>query len=261
MKKLVLLVDESLTVQKVVALTLDRNRFHVAYAKSRAEVLRQFSENVPDVVLVSDQVPDITAATFPREVETWLARRAPTPPFVLITAQEGVDARQYAATLKKPFSPQRLLQTVTDLLPKAPPTVATPVAPPRGVEAATEDLGEQRLARIFNDAFSDEARLVRETFEGPAPARPEPTARPAAPPPPTVDLRPSATEKVLGAGDSLAYKAALESRVAQALSGDVLDAVVERVLNRILPPIVERIVEERLDRLLKEQEHFLDLKQ
>ena len=68
-------------------------------------------------------------------------------------------------------------------------------------------------------------------------------------------------EKVLGAGDSLAYKAALESRVAQALSGDVLDAVVERVLNRLLPPIVERLVEERLDRLLKEQEHFLDLKQ
>lgn len=259
MKKLVLLVDESLTVQKVVALTLDRNRFQVAYAKSRAEVLRQFSENVPDVVLVSDQVPDLPAATFPREVETWLARRAPTPPFVLITAQEGADARQYAATLKKPFSPQKLLQTVTDLLPKAAPTAAPSPVASRGQDESTEDLGEQRLQRMFNESFSDEARLVRETFENPA-ARPE-TPRAVGTAAPAVELRPTATEKVLGAGDSLAYKAALESRVQQALNGDVLDAAVERVLNRILPPIVERLVEERLDRLLKEQEHFLDLKQ
>jgi len=270
MKKLVLLVDESLTVQKVVALTLDRNRFQVAYAKSRAEVLRQFAETVPDVVLVSDQVPDLPATTFPREIETWLARRAPTPPFILITAQEGADARQYAATLKKPFSPQRLLQTVTDLLPKT-ASAASPTAPNRGPESAADDLGEQRMARMFNDTFSDEARLVRETFEAPTSHRPESAGQAgyrndAAPranhnAAASVELRGSATEKVLGAGDSLAYKAALESKVQQALNGDVLDSAVERVLNRILPPIVERLVEERLDRLLKEQEHFLDLKQ
>ncbi len=40
MRKRVLLIDESLTVQKVVALTLDKSRFSILYAKTRAEAMR-----------------------------------------------------------------------------------------------------------------------------------------------------------------------------------------------------------------------------
>src|SRR5262245_56759285 len=159
MKKRVLLVDESLTVQKVVALTLDRNRYQVSYAKSRSEAMRLIVETVPDLILVSDQVPDIAAASFPREVETWLARRAPVPPMVLITSQDVREMRQYAGVLKKPFSPQSLQAMVAQHA--RPDQESEPAVKPA---SGGEDMEDQRLQVIFNEAFADEAKLVRETF-------------------------------------------------------------------------------------------------
>ena len=58
----------------------------------------------------------------------------------------------------------------------------------------------------------------------------------------------------------MAYKAVLETKVTDRLSGQDLDAIVERVLTRIVPPIVERLVQERLDKLLGEHEQFMELK-
>src|SRR5215212_4572112 len=97
MKKRVLLVDESLTVQKVVALTLDRHRFAILYAKSRAEAMKLITESPPELILVSDHVADITASSFPKEVEAWMGRDQGLPPVVLITGQDIKEHRHYAA--------------------------------------------------------------------------------------------------------------------------------------------------------------------
>jgi len=165
MRKRVLLIDESLTVQKVVALTLDKSRFSILYAKTRAEAMRLVVENAPQLILVSDQVPDINIGAFPKEVEVWLNRRAPVPPILLITAQDLKEVRHYSAVLKKPFSPQNLQKLVTEKTNigdagEAP--AKQPMAPPG---SNPEDFEDQRLQKIFNDAFSDESRLVRETLE------------------------------------------------------------------------------------------------
>ncbi len=284
MKKRVLLVDESLTVQKVVALTLDKNRYAVSYAKTKPEAMKLVIEQTPDLILVSDQVPELQAASFPREVEAWLARRAPTPPCILITGQDLREMRHYVAVLKKPFSPQTLQSLVTEH-----GTVA-PQPPPRP-QLSQEEIEDHRLQKIFNDAFADEAKLVRETFENeeltaemPRPLREEMQAARAprsAPPPPTrlqpVPPPPAATggrdlwgpssvgasggqEDVLGQADSMAYKAVLENQVQEKIEREDLEAIVAKVLDRMLPPIVEKLVEERLDRLMKEQEQFVDLK-
>lgn len=162
MKKRVLLVDESLTVQKVVALTLDKARHSVSYAKSRAEAMKLVVENPPDLILVSDQVPDINVGSFPREVETWLARKAPTPPILLITAQDLREMRHYAGVLKKPFSPQTLQKLVGAHAGRDDGQPAG--APPPSAAQGNEEFEDQRLQKIFNEAFADEAKLVRETF-------------------------------------------------------------------------------------------------
>lgn len=289
MKKRVLLVDESLTVQKVVALTLDKNRYAVSYAKTKPEAMKLVIEHAPDLILVSDQVPELQAASFPREVEAWLARRAPTPPCILITGQDVREVRHYVAVLKKPFSPQTLQNLVTEH------GVVAPQPPPRQV-VNQEDVEDQRLQKIFNDAFADEAKLVRETFENeeltaemPRPLReaPEPPVarreprpqaqpptrlQPVPPPPPAsgrddlwgpASVAPAASghsDVVLGQADSMAYKAVLENQVQEKIEREDLEAIVSKVLERMLPSIVERLVEERLDRLMKEQEQFVDLK-
>ncbi len=164
MRKRVLLIDESLTVQKVVALTLDKSRFSILYAKTRAEAMRLVVENAPQLILVSDQVTDINVGAFPKEVEVWLNRRAPVPPILLITAQDLKEVRHYAAVLKKPFSPQHLQKLVTEKT-----NIGDTGEAPKGAMAPPgsnpEDFEDQRLQKIFNDAFSDESRLVRETLE------------------------------------------------------------------------------------------------
>src|SRR5688500_18899531 len=148
MKKKILLIDESLTIQKVVALTLDRARYHVAYAKSRAEAVKLVMEAFPELILVSDQIPDVQLATFPREVENWALRgNYPAPAVVLITSQDPEQvpvARHYAGVLKKPFSPQTLLALVT----AHSPNLDEPFTEP--------NFEDQRLQKAFNEAFNDE---------------------------------------------------------------------------------------------------------
>ncbi len=200
MRKRVLLIDESLTVQKVVALTLDKSKFSILYAKTRAEAMRLVIENAPQLILVSDQVTDINVGAFPKEVEVWLNRRAAVPPLILITAQDIKDVRHYAAVLKKPFSPQILQKLVAEKAALGEVSDAPKASPPPS-NSNPEDYEDQRLQKIFNEAFSDESRLVRETFEN------EPTSSyslapeaPTAPPPQnskpqwTPPLRPSAPQ-------------------------------------------------------------------
>jgi len=274
MKKRILLIDGSLTVQKVVSLTLDKGRYHVVYAKSRVEAVQQINEATPDVILVSDQVTDITIPSFPKELETWLGRTHEIPPIVLITAQDIKEIRHYAGVLKKPFSPQALQALVQKF------TLDNPTA--SGLGAPEEDFEDQRLQKIFNDTFNDEANLVRATFENEVEqedvtqvgvstqrpsandsnslwASPVPAARPAAPSPRPAPVRPSKAP-VMGAEDSMAYKAVLEREVEGKLSSRDLDEMVDKLLNKLVPPIVERLVQERLDKLMKEQDDYLELK-
>ncbi len=290
MRKRVLLIDESLTVQKVVALTLDKSKFSILYAKTRAEAMRLVIENAPQLILVSDQVSDINVGAFPKEVEVWLNRRAPVPPLILITAQELKEVRHYTAVLKKPFSPQHLQKLVADK------TVGIEVPQPPKPSAAMgstnpEDFEDQRLQKIFNDAFSDESRLVRETLESeatgsyaasadrevtandpPMPETLEPSAaqgqwapqirHPGAKNEPArvVPVPPKPAAEVMGSADSHAFKATLENKVEHRINEADLQAVVEKVLEKMLPPIVEKLVQARLDALMKDQEQFLELK-
>ncbi len=299
MKKRVLLIDESLTVQKVVALTLDKSRYAVSYAKSRTEAMTFVADSPPNLILVSDQVTDVTVPSFPKEVEAWLGRNHRPPPIILITGQDLKEMRHYAGVLKKPFSPQALQTLVTE---HTAGVSATPEAS-LGAKAQSSAQEDANLQSRFNETFNDEAKLTRETFETevpddneatllniPAPssarAQPQRTAAPPAaddslwsnnpppapaprapaPPPPATQARrvPEApvapSGDIMRAEDSMAYKGMLESQVESTLARENLSEIVQKVLDRMVPPIVERLVQERLDQLMRDQEDFVDLK-
>lgn len=266
MKKKILLIDESLTVQKVVALTLDKNRYALTFAKSRAEVTKLLLENPPDLILLSDQVGEFNAASFPKEMETWLGGVREAAPVILITAQDIKEQRHYAGVLRKPFSPQALQDLVQEWV--------------KPETDSAGDLEDERLQKIFNDTFADESTLVRETFRAEVEAE-EPTGfkevrgRGATDPMSTSlwEINPPTPK---GAAESDGWSKRTTAEVAKSspkgsehvsdadlekfLSSQRIDEVVDRVLSRVVPPIVEKLVNERLDKLLKEQEQFLELK-
>lgn len=258
MKK-ILLVDDSVTVQKVVSLSLDKSRYALSYAKSRLEAIKLIHEVSFDLVLVSDKISELTAGTFPSEVEVALRGR-PVPPMVWVTTQELNQMHGFAGVLKKPFTPQDLKAIVVGL------TEGEDIQERR--LGGPGDLEEERLAKMFNETFSDESRLVSETLkdEGTPPSEDsrmhpkgweEKNARLWA------DATPAKTEN----GDSLwgtqsAAKPdlqAMESKLESEL-GPRLDEALDRWLLKRVPPIVERLVHERLDKLLLEAEQQFEIK-
>jgi DNA-binding response OmpR family regulator len=282
MKKRILLIDESLTVQKVVALTLDKGSYQLLYARNRQEAIKAIVDQPVDIILLSEMVSGLSWQSFPKELESWLGRSVTPPPAVLITGQEMKEAKHYAAILKKPFSPVALKAIVEEHL--------------GGSEMGLgrEPQGESRednLQRTFNRAFSDEEELVRQTFDDESHGDKLPTTAaelwqsdgpkekmlsqrvPGEPKENTEDLwgtqnnsnRATMEElnmmeqrsPVLTSEDSMAYKSVLENEVKSRIQNQDLQQMVERALAEMLPPIVERLVQERLDRLLQEHEESL----
>jgi len=268
----------------VVSLTLDRSRYELSIAHNRREALTLIRDIKPHLVFVSDRVSDITASSFPREAEALLAKDMSIPPFILISQTDAKNTKNFVAVLKKPFSPQELQQLVSvHALASKEPT--SDIFEDRGdVE------GADPLQKMFDRSFSDEARLVKETLEGdlmnsyekdPAHDRTPPpavsveelwhdrsirTAPPPKAPEPVSELwstrpgGPKPTEEVLGTAESVAFKESLQSRVEDRLKETDLLEIVDKVLEKVVPPIVERLVQERLDKLLQEQERFVETK-
>jgi CheY-like chemotaxis protein len=246
MKK-ILLIDSSVTVQKVVSLTLDKTQFDLRFAKNRTEAMQNLFEFKPQLVFVSDQMQDISAQTFPKEAEVWLSQKgiAILPPMVMISSQENAQPKNYTAVLKKPFTPQALQVLIADQL--------------RAKESSFNETHNQ-----FNETFNDEAAMMSETFQVPSePEKPEDT---------WVGPEPVASSAQLPSNSSLWNQQTTEPprakenvkvehlKVEQDLKTNELQKVVENTLNKILPAIVEKMVKERLDSLLKEQETFLEIK-
>lgn len=150
----ILLIDDSLTVQKVVALTLDEPHFEVRYAKSRGDAMRAINERPVDVVLLGDNVADIQLNEFSRELESWVPPSHRRPPILLICGPDEDPSRwerTFDSVIQKPFSPSTLLNVVKKLGPS--------VKAEAGAQPA-----EGGFESMFNDAFSDEASLVNATF-------------------------------------------------------------------------------------------------
>ena len=219
MKNQVLLIDDSLTVQKVVSLTLDKNKFSLTIAKTKAEALKILREKAMDVILVSDQVSDLVPSQFPKEVELWISGSRILEPMVLVTSQDLSEAKQYAAVLRKPFAPPALQSLVAELSQQKKKEIPTIIS-----VGEKDEFVEENLHHKFQENFAPDSELVNETMR---------TFHSQASKESTPSLEMFFNE--------------------QTRSGNFdINQAIEKVLDKILPPIVEKLVKERLDSLLRE---------
>lgn len=288
----ILLIDSGVTVQKIVALSLDKSKYSGLFVATKEEAKKQILDQKPSLVLVSDRAAGIEWQRFPKEVETWLGRAGQVPGMILLASGDVREAKHYQGVLQKPFTPQALQDLLESLINKE-----------RGIEpsAASGPNKHQveQLNQLFQEAEDEEPTNLgvkldfdntgeekqlsttnaREQLESLWEAPPTPfnlaEVRPqaesvsdlwgggesASSMPVSAQETPKAPEmesQILRTEESLAYKSLLENQVQQKLEAQNLNEMVEKVLARLLPPLVERLVQERLDQLMTEQEHELD---
>jgi CheY-like chemotaxis protein len=121
--KVVLLVDDSITVRQTLALTLQKAGYQVLQAKDGYEAIEQLQQHRDIQLVICDiEMPRMNGFEF-------LKHRQQDPaladiPIVILTSRSGEKHRLIAAELgandyiTKPFLENKLLATVTDVLEK-----------------------------------------------------------------------------------------------------------------------------------------------
>lgn len=150
-----LLADDSITIQKVVAIIFANEEFELSVVDNGNAALEKAREIRPDVMLVDALMPGKTGYEVCTEI-----RQDPNlgsvPILLLIGAFEPLDEQKARdcgadATISKPFESQQLIDKVKELLemgksraaapaPAAAPSAAAPAAKPLPLEAAAEEL-------------------------------------------------------------------------------------------------------------------------
>lgn len=269
----ILLIDNGVTVQKIVALSLDKARFTPLFAISKEEAKQIIMEKRPNLLLISDRLEGLEWQRFPKEVETWLGRGAVLPKMVLITSEENREARHYQGVLRKPFTPQALKEVIGNQLSWENEAFLDEVTLPSATLNSIDNLEEPKM-NLESNTNRTNGSSAREKLE----SLWEDTAKPLAPIETTIrsesvselwgtsapnsstlhqDVPTRRETEILTTEDSLAYKSLLENQVQQQIETQNLNEIVEKVISRILPPMVERVIQERLDRLMQEQDQAI----
>jgi two-component system chemotaxis response regulator CheY len=121
MKRTVLVVDDALTMRKLVSFTLRTAGFDVIEAPNGLEALQLIRGSRVDLVITDVNMPQMDGITFTRE-----ARKTPngrTVPILILTTESDLEkknqARAAGATgwIVKPFQQPQLLAAVGRVLP------------------------------------------------------------------------------------------------------------------------------------------------
>jgi CheY-like chemotaxis protein/predicted regulator of Ras-like GTPase activity (Roadblock/LC7/MglB family) len=141
----VLVIDDSLSVRKVVQRALESRRIEVLSAASGSEALEQIGREVPDLIVCDVIMPDMDGYQICDFV-----KKHPTlghTPVLLISGIVNGTVLERAAkvrsddVMRKPFAAEELLQRIERFLaaaPSRPPVVSAPAPPPAPVAAPVE---------------------------------------------------------------------------------------------------------------------------
>jgi CheY-like chemotaxis protein/predicted regulator of Ras-like GTPase activity (Roadblock/LC7/MglB family) len=248
----VLVVDDSLSVRKVVERALLARQMEVVCAATGSEALERIELDEPDVVVCDVVMPDKDGY----EICDFVKRhpRLGRTPVLLISGIVNDEVRERAASvhsadvLSKPFAADELLRRLDALLPAAAPPApapapATPVPPAKrnrdgGVLAA--ETGNITTGNGHTEAghgrppVPPPAPVARSAAPAPAPVPPAPMPRatPAAP----AAMGSTAVLKQFAAieGVSWAVLADREGFLLDASGDDVVDAAVTSALSACL---------------------------
>ena len=114
MPKKVLIVDDSLAMRRMLALTLGSNGFDVTQGANGAEGLELLGKEPADLIIADVNMPIMDGITFVRQARQLPACQA--IPILMLTTENMksrvAEAREAGASgwLVKPFKPERLLE-------------------------------------------------------------------------------------------------------------------------------------------------------
>jgi chemosensory pili system protein ChpA (sensor histidine kinase/response regulator) len=111
--RVVMIVDDSLTVRKITGRLLAREGYHVVMAKDGVDALEQLIDIKPDVMLVDIEMPRMDGFDLTRNVRA--DERLAKVPIIMITSRIADKHRRYAREigvdhyLGKPYNEEELL--------------------------------------------------------------------------------------------------------------------------------------------------------
>ena len=117
-------IDDSKTVQRNVKLILESAGYRVLELMEPARVLTMLVRDKPNLILMDISMPDIDGYELCRMLR--LSSALKEVPIVMLTGRDGlvdrIRARMVGATnyITKPFQPEQLLNTVTELINSCP---------------------------------------------------------------------------------------------------------------------------------------------
>jgi len=118
--KVVMVVDDSVTVRKVTTRFLEREGFDVLTAKDGADALLALQDTIPDVMLLDIEMPRMDGFEVAKNIRS--SSRLKHLPIIMITSRTGEKHRDRALSLGvnkymgKPYQEEALLNNIRDLL-------------------------------------------------------------------------------------------------------------------------------------------------
>lgn len=116
----ILLIDDEATIRMIFQVALERAGYNVLTAENGKHGLRLLEHQAVDLIIVDIFMPELDGF----ELIPLLRASHPASKIIAISSESGegsyLDAARYLGahdTLKKPFSPQELLDTVAAQLP------------------------------------------------------------------------------------------------------------------------------------------------
>ncbi len=119
-RPLALVVDDSITVRRVMERFLQRNGMRVVTAKDGLDAISALSDNKPDIILLDIEMPRMDGYEFAKHVRN--DERVSDVPIIMITSRVGDKHRARAIEigvndyLGKPYQDSRLLDSIQRLL-------------------------------------------------------------------------------------------------------------------------------------------------
>jgi chemosensory pili system protein ChpA (sensor histidine kinase/response regulator) len=119
-RPLAMVVDDSITVRRVMERFLQRNGMRVVTAKDGLDAISALSENKPDIILLDIEMPRMDGYEFATHVRN--DERVSDVPIIMITSRVGDKHRARAIEigvndyLGKPYQDSQLLDAIQRLL-------------------------------------------------------------------------------------------------------------------------------------------------
>ena len=118
-RRLVMVVDDSLTVRKFTTRLLVREGFEVVTARDGVDALKMLADRTPDVILLDIEMPRMDGFEFAKTIKG--DAKTTTIPVIMITSRTADKHRQRAAELGverflgKPYQEEELLRTLREV--------------------------------------------------------------------------------------------------------------------------------------------------